>query len=65
MINQAYEFFMNTFFSGETPAAISAVAEELASLFAIGSVLFVVGTVVSLFAFFFRFITGLSLRSGK
>ena len=65
MIHQAYQFFMDTFFSGDIPASIAGVAEELSCLFAVGSVLFVVGTVVSLFAFFFRFITGLGLRSGK
>lgn len=65
MINQAYEFFMDTFFSGEIPTALQGVAEELSCLFAVGSVLFVVGSVLSLFVFFFRFITGLGLRSGK
>ena len=62
MINTAYQFFMDNFFSGNIPVALQGIAEELACLFAVFSVLFVVVTVVSLFAFFFRYITGLGLR---
>ena len=62
MINTAYQFFLDNFFSGDIPVALQGIAEELACLFAVGSVLFVVVTVLSLVVFFFHYITGLGLR---
>lgn len=62
MINTAYQFFMDTFFSGTIPESLQGIADELACLFAVGSVLFVVCTVLSLVVFFFHYITGLGLR---
>lgn len=62
MITEAYNFFLTNFFGGDIPSILQPISEELSALFAVGSVLFVVGTVCFLFSFFFRFITGLGLR---
>lgn len=62
MITDAYNFFLETFFGDSLPSILQPISQELSALFAVGSVLFIVGSVCSLVVFFFRFITSLGLR---
>lgn len=64
MITTAYNFFIEHFFGdvSQLPLALQSISTELATIFAVFSVAFIVGAVISLVVFFFRYITSLGLR---